>query len=448
MRSKVQEDDTIFALSSAPGRAGIAVLRVSGNGAGQALESLAGVRPKPRQAQLAHLRDPDTGEALDRALVMWFEGPASYTGEDTAEFHVHGGRAVIAGVLDALTALDGVRPAEAGEFSRRAFENGKFDLTAVEGIADLINAETKAQRRQALRQSAGRLGALYEAWRTDLLAALARVEAALDFSDEADVPGEVDRQARPVVEQLVEAIGRHLDDRHGGERLREGYRVLIAGAPNAGKSSLLNALARREAAIVAEEAGTTRDVIEVHLDLGGLPITVMDTAGIRAAAGGVEREGIRRAFERAGDADLVIWLVDGSAPDWSPPDDLARQACMIVRNKIDLIEASDSADETIQHIDISVEKDIGINELGAEIETRAGASLGSTEAPQLTRARHRHELELCRAALERFLSEPFEALELRAEDLRQAAAALGRITGRMDVEDVLDLVFAEFCIGK
>jgi len=450
MNADVRQGDTIFALSSAPGRAGIAVLRVSGCGVVRALEAVAGGRPEARVARLARLRDPITDEPLDQALVIWFEGPNSFTGEDVAEFHIHGGRAVIQGVVDALARLDGLRPAEAGEFSRRAFDNGKFDLTAAEGLADLINADTQAQRRQALAQSMGRLGAFYEAWRAALLEALALVEAALDFSDEADVPGEVERQARPIVDRLQDAIARHLDDRHCGERLREGYRVLIAGAPNAGKSSLLNALARREAAIVAEEAGTTRDVIEVHLDLAGLPVVVMDTAGIRDATGGVEQEGIRRAFERAGDADLVIWLVDAAEPQWSAPDDLTQAGAelLVVRNKIDLIGPRDASDKKTQHIDITLKNDFGVDLLSGEIEARASAGIGLVEAPQLTRARHRHELQICHGALKRFLDEPFEALELRAEDLRQAAAALGRITGRMDVEDVLDRVFAEFCIGK
>jgi len=442
--------ETIFALSSAAGRAGVAVVRVSGPRARGALEALAGEAPEPRLMRLAPLRDPANGEVLDKALVVWFQSPRSFTGEDVAEFHIHGGRAVTAGLIEALGRLEGMRPAAAGEFARRAFDNGKLDLTAVEGLADLVNAETQAQRRQALRQSEGRLGAQYEAWRAQLLRALALVEAALDFSDEADVPGEVERQARPVVTGLVSAIAAHLDDAHRGERLREGYRVLIAGAPNAGKSSLLNALAGREAAIVTEEAGTTRDVIEVHLDLGGLPVLVMDTAGIREAAGGVEREGIARAFKRAEDADLVIWLVDAAAPQWRPPAELTRAAAelLVIRNKIDLKETGQVPDYIDQIIDISVENYENIDLLSGEIAARAGAAPELGEAPQLTRARHRRELETCRAALERFLGEPFAALELRAEDLRQAAAALGRVTGRVGVEDVLDKLFAEFCIGK
>ena len=442
--------DTIFALSSGQGRAGVAVLRISGVRARAALEALAGPLPAPRLMQLRQLRDPADRELLDRALIVWFEGPASFTGEDVAELHIHGGRAVGAGVIAALGRQPGLRAAESGEFTRRAFENGKFDLTAIEGLADLINAETQAQRRQALRQSEGELGALYEGWRNGLLQALALVEAVLDFSDEADVPDQVNRKARPIVEELAREMTRHLDDRHRGERLREGYRVLIAGAPNAGKSSLLNALARREAAIVAAEAGTTRDVIEVHLDLGGLPITVMDSAGIRAAAEGIEQEGIARAFRRAEDADLVIWLVDGGDPQWQMPDAIASgdAELAIVRNKIDLGDLAPAPHQAEPLLEISVTQGIGIDELSDALERRAAAAIGVTEVPTLTRARHRSELAACLEALQDYLEASFEDTELRAEDLRTAAAALGRVTGRLDVEDVLDQLFAEFCIGK
>ena len=450
MAGRQQRSQTIFALSSGTGRAGVAVVRITGSQARSALEALSGSAPAPRRMQLAGLRKPDSDELLDRALVVWFEGPASFTGDDVAELHIHGGRAVVQGVIGALGAMEGLRAAEPGEFTRRAFENGKLDLTAVEGLADLVNAETQAQARQALRQSEGKLGALYESWRGSLLQALALVEAALDFSDEDDVPSQVERQARPIVEELATSIADHLDDRNRGERLRDGYRVLIAGAPNAGKSSLLNALARREAAIVTAEAGTTRDVIEVHLDLGGLPVTVMDTAGIRAGAGAVEQAGIARTFQRAGDADLVIWLVDGTAPQWEPAEGLVGEgaALQIVRNKIDLEVADAGRASGVDWIDISAKANTGIDQLSDAIAARAEGGLSAGGEPLLTRARHRRELIACAEALARYLGEPFADLELRAEDLRAAAAALGRVTGRMDVEDVLDQVFAEFCIGK
>jgi len=442
-------DATIFALSSAPGRAGVAVLRVSGRAAANALKALAGELPEPRRAHLVTLRDPKSGESLDQAIVLWFPAPNSFTGEDVAEFHLHGGRAVVQGVADALGRLTGLRPAGAGEFARRAFEHGKLDLTEIEGLADLINAETQAQRRQALRQTEGALGALYDRWRGELIAALAHIEAALDFSDEADVPELVSTRARPAVEGLVREIASHLDDHHRGERLRDGFRVLLAGPPNAGKSSLLNALARRDAAMVSEEPGTTRDVIEVHLDLGGFPVTVMDTAGIRKARGEVEREGVARTFARAGDADLIVWLVDATAPVWDLPDELQESGADLVTvlNKIDLERLERLEVVSDQTIDISAKTGLNIDALTAAIEAYAIEGLGAGEAPSLTRARHRVELESTHEALVRFLEGPPE-LELRAEDLRQAVQALGRITGRVDVEDVLDRIFSEFCIGK
>ena len=441
---------TIFALSSAPGRAGVAIIRVSGAGAANALKALVGELPEPRHAHLAALRDPSTGEALDQAITLWFPGPHSFTGEDVAELHLHGGRAVVQGVADALSELTGLRPADAGEFARRAFENGKLDLTEIEGLADLINAETQAQRRQALRQTEGALGALYDRWRNELIAALANIEAALDFSNEADVPGEVSARARPAVERLQTEIAVHLDDRHLGERLRDGFRVLLAGPPNAGKSSLLNALARRDAAIVSQEPGTTRDVIEVHLDLAGFPVLVMDTAGIRKARGEVEREGVARTFARAEDADLIVWLVDATAPLWEAPVELEEAGGEVatVLNKIDLAKPAPPKDISTQPIEISAKTGNNIDALTEAIAARAAQRLGAGEAPALTRTRHRLELENAREALGRFLAGPPEELELRAEDLRQAVQALGRITGRVDVEDVLDRIFAEFCIGK
>lgn len=442
--------DTIFALSSAPGRAGVAVLRISGARAGATLEMIAGTLPEPRRAALRTLRHPASGEDIDRGLVLWFPGPASFTGEDMGELQVHGGRAVVAALVGVLGDMPDLRPAEAGEFTRRAFENGRLDLTAVEGLADLINAETEAQRRQALCQSTGHLRALYESWRETLVEALALIEAALDFSDEADVPAEVEARARPLVRDLEAAIAAHLDDAHQGERLREGFCVVVAGAPNAGKSSLVNALARRDVAIVSEEAGTTRDVIEVHLDLAGYPVTVMDTAGIRRAAGAVEEEGIRRALARAEHADLTVWLIDATEPVWEPPADLVRDGgCVLpVLNKIDLTRPDGKQKVNAAVHEISVVAGTGLAAFIDDLAAKAEASLSLGEAPVITRARHRQELETCRVQLAAFLSGPMEPLELRAEDLRQAALALGRITGRVDVEDVLDHVFGEFCIGK
>ena len=304
---------TIFALSSGRGPAAIAVVRISGPRAGDALKLLTGKIPEPRKAGLARLRDPRTEDIIDEALALWFPAPHSETGEDVAELQLHGGRAVIAATLAALSALEGLRPAEAGEFTRRAFENGKLDLTAVEGLADLVMAETQGQRRQAFRQMKGLLGNRAESWRQRLIQALALVEARIDFSDEADVPENLLAPALAMARELADEIAAALADGGRGERLREGLVVAIAGPPNAGKSTLLNRIARREAAIVSPYAGTTRDVIEVHLDLGGLPVTLLDTAGIRETDDPVELEGVRRARERAAGADLVLWVVEANA---------------------------------------------------------------------------------------------------------------------------------------
>jgi tRNA modification GTPase len=438
---------TIYALSSGHGKAGVAVIRISGPAAGGTVRRIAGALPRPRAATRRTLRDPQTGEILDHSLILWFPAPASFTGEDVAELHLHGGRAVIEAVFRVLGGFDELRPAEPGEFTRRAFENGKLDLTEAEGLADLIDAETEAQRRQALRQSAGSLRELYDGWRLRLIDALASIEAELDFSDEGDVPNEAADPSRSVIAKLREEIGAHLADKRGGEILRDGLRVVIAGPPNAGKSSLMNALARRDVAIVSAEAGTTRDVIEVHLDLAGFPVILMDTAGIREASGEVEQEGVRRALERAGQADLVLWLHDATDPALTKPDALTIESgTRIIEavNKIDLAPAQDFG----SRIPISVKTGEGLDTLIARLtgEVRAAADIG--ESPAITRTRHRRELEHCASALDRFLAGDFAELELRAEDLRQAATALGRLTGRVDVEDILDKIFSDFCIGK
>ncbi len=335
---------TIFALSSGRPPAAIAVVRISGPRAGEALKALSGKIPEPRKAALARLRDPQTNEPIDEALALWFPAPHSETGEDTAELQLHGGRAVIAATLAALGKIEGLRPAEAGEFTRRAFENGKLDLTAVEGLADLVMAETEGQRRQALRQMQGLLGNRAETWRDRLIRALALIEAHLDFSDEADVAADLVTPALHAARELAGDIEAALADGHRGERLREGLVVAIAGPPNAGKSTLLNRIARREAAIVSPFAGTTRDVIEVHLDLGGLPVTLLDTAGIRETDDPVEMEGVRRARERAEAADLVLWVVDaGEANAAAPP---SGTPVWVIRNKIDLVQRGDRKTES------------------------------------------------------------------------------------------------------
>ena len=444
------ETQTICALSSAPGRAGVAVIRISGPNAGALLERMCGGTPAPRMAALRRIRDGAGGEVLDTGLVLWFPGPRSETGEDMAELHVHGGRAVVAGVLSALRSSGLCRLAEAGEFARRAFENGKIDLTEVEGLADLIEAETEAQRRQAFAQAGGALARLYDGWREEALSALALVEAAIDFSDEADVAADAVARAREFASRLAQSIGAHLADGHRGEILREGFQVVIAGPPNVGKSSLLNALACREAAIVSPEAGTTRDVIEVALDIEGLPVILSDTAGIRDAGGEVEREGIRRTIARGREADLVLWVMDARAPEHDLPADLAGgqpDPVLWVANKVDLLPPG-SPQGDVNGAAVSAATGEGLAELTLRIAGIARARIGIGTSVVLTQARHREALEDCAAKLRAFLSGDADQVELRAEDLRGAAQALGRLTGRVDAELVLDRIFSRFCIGK
>jgi len=447
----MQDTDTICALSSAPGVSAVAVIRISGPNAGVLLERMCGSRPAPRVAALRRIRDGAGGEEIDSGLVLWFPGPRSETGEDLAELHVHGGRAVIAAVLRSLQASGLCRLARPGEFTRRAFENGKLDLTAVEGLADLIEAETEAQRRQAVRQAGGALARLYEGWREEVISALALVEAAIDFSDEADVAADAVGRAKAIASRLAAAIEGHLADGHRGEILREGFQVVIAGPPNVGKSSLLNALARREAAIVSAEAGTTRDVIEVRLDLEGLPIVVSDTAGIRATGGHVEREGIRRTIARGRAADLLLWVMDTLAPEWTVPADLAAgsRPVLHVLNKIDLVPAAARhGPEGQAAVAVSALTGAGLADLSERLAQLARERAGTGESIALTQARHREALACCLENLTSFLSTEAGDVELRAEDLRRGAQALGRLTGRVDAEMVLDQIFKRFCIGK
>jgi tRNA modification GTPase len=446
----VPADDTIFALASAPGRAGIAVLRLSGPAAGAALRALAGKIPPPRVAQRARFRDPAEGEAIDDGLALFFPAPRSFTGEDIVELHVHGSRAVVAALLEALTRLPGLRLAEPGEFTRRAFENGKLDLTAAEGLGDLVAAETAAQRRQALRQLEGELGRLYEGWRERLLRALAHVEAEIDFPEEG-LPSEIWAGVRAAAQALRRDIAAHLADGRRGERLREGVSVAIIGPPNAGKSSLMNALARRDVAITAATAGTTRDVIEVALDLEGYPVVLADTAGLREAEDAIEAEGVRRARARAAAADFRLVVVDASRPEEARAlGPLVAGDALVVANKIDLAPADDArwADAlgAGPALRLSLLTGQGIADLLARLAAEMKTRLDPGVAPVITRARHRAALADAAAALDRFAIATLP--ELAAEDLRAATRALGRITGRVDVEDLLDIIFREFCIGK
>jgi len=447
--------DTIFAPASGRGRAGVAVIRLSGPAAVRAGERLTGSGlPPPRQAALRTLRCPASGETLDRGLVLYFAAPASYTGEDVLELHVHGGRAVVAGVLEALATLPGLRAAEPGEFSRRAFANGRMDLTTAEAIADLTAAETAAQRRQALAQMGGQLARLYEGWRDRLVRVQALIEAEIDFSDQ-DLPVDFAAPIDSALASLAAEMRAHLADRLRGERLRDGIVVAVIGAANVGKSSLINAIARREVAIVSPIAGTTRDLIEVPLDLGGYPVILTDTAGLREGGDEIEREGIRRAVARARDADLRLAVFDLSA--W-PRQDAATVAAigpgtLAVYNKADLAPGSGEATRVPGALAVSARTGAGLDTLVACLTAAVAAcvSAAADAPPALTRVRHRQAVAAALEDIERagagvigFAPAP----ELRAEHLRLAGRALGRITGTVDVDDVLDQIFRDFCIGK
>ena len=423
----------------------MAVVRVSGPQADKAITALTGREPpEARRAVLRRFRDA-AGQAIDAGLLLRFSGPESFTGEDAAEFHVHGGRAIVEAMLAALACVPGLRLAEPGEFTRRAVEHGKFDLTAAEGLADLIAAETDAQRRQALRQYDGALADLYEGWRTKLIEQAAWVEASIDFAEE-ELPDDVFARARGTIRTIIGEIVRHIDDGGRGEIIREGLRIALIGPPNAGKSSLLNALARRDVAIVSEIPGTTRDVIDVKLDLGGYPVVVADTAGLRDTGDAIEVEGVRRALARARDAELVVLVLDGQTdarPALTP--DVDAKLCLTVWNKSDL-----AAHETREgEINISAKTGEGIDIFVAALTGGVSAIADAqSESPPLTRARHREALIEAKDALLRALAAPDAQSELMAEDIRLALRAIGRITGRVDVEDLLDVIFRDFCIGK
>jgi tRNA modification GTPase len=438
-------DDTVFALASGAGRAAIAVFRISGPNSAAALTRLCGGLPLPRRAVVRALRDAD-GELLDRAMVLWLPGPDSYTGEDSAELHVHAGGAVIDAVAAALAA-PGLRPAEPGEFTRRAFLNGKLDLVAAEAVHDLVAAETDAQRRQALRQLEGGLGDMYRDWSDRLRIALSRQEALIDFPDE-DLPPDVEADLLASLHSLRAEIAAHLDDNRRGEKLRAGLVFAITGAPNVGKSSLINALAERDVAIVSATPGTTRDALETRVVMGSVPVTLVDTAGLRDTDDPIEAEGVRRARARAAAADLVITVVEANASpgphaggveaDASPRHDAGG---LIVANKSDLI-----AERSCSSLAVSALTGAGLAALRARLEAEAIALTQSSGPPPLTRARHRAALRSAAA----FLAEAETATEpeLRGEAMRLALRALGSITGQVGVESILDAIFREFCIGK
>lgn len=439
------ESDTLFAPATGFGRAAVSVIRVSGPGARAVLAALVGTLPPPRRLSLRTLRDPLDGTELDRALVAWFPGPETYSGEDMAELHLHGGTAVRMGVLTALARMPGCRAAGPGAFTRRAVLNGRMDLAEAEAVADLIDAETEGQRRQALRQLDGTLSRQVAAWREAAIDCLAAAEAALDFADEGDVDeAGLDAALFGRVSGLRQAIATALRDGRRGERLREGFVVVLAGAPNAGKSTLLNALSRRDVAIVSDVPGTTRDAIEIRLDLGGLPVFLVDTAGLRETAEPVEAEGIRRSRARIGAADLVLALVppDGTLPNLGE----LRIRTLPVQTKADLFAGS-SQPVLPGALAVSARTGAGLEALLDAIQGEAEAGLGTGDA-LVTRARHRAALEGCVAHLDRLLAGEGALPELAAEDLRLAVRSLGEVGGHVGVEDVLDRLFSGFCIGK
>ena len=438
--------DTIFAPASGFGRAAIAVIRISGPACADLIGTLAGALPPPRRLSLRSLRDPTDGAVLDKALVAYMPGPATFSGEDMAELHLHGGQAVRAGIIRVLTAFPGCRPAAPGDFSRRAVLNGRMDLTEAEGIADLIEAETEAQRRQALRQLDGALGRQVAAWRAEAIDCLAATEAALDFSDEGDVDDSaLDAVLFARARVLRDAIAAVLADGRRGERLRDGYSVVLIGAPNVGKSTLLNALSRRDAAIVSPIPGTTRDAIEVRLDLGGLPVVLIDTAGLRETVDAIEAEGMARTHRHVGAADLVLALWASGSPPPELPDVAA--PVLRVRTKVDLCAEAEEEGRS-GYLAVSAPTGFGLEALSDAIHAAARDALGSGDA-MVTRERHREALTRCVAHLDRVArAEPGAMPELVAEDLRLSARALGEVGGHVGVEEVLDRLFSGFCIGK
>jgi tRNA modification GTPase len=462
--------DTIVALSSGRLPAGVAVIRISGKRTRFVVETIAGELPEPRLARYIAFRTPD-GARIDSGLILFFRGPHSFTGEDCAEFQVHGGKAVVAALLDALTAIPGIRHAEAGEFTRRAFLNGKLDLTETEALADLISAETEAQRRLAVLNADGAQSKLYSGWRGRLTHARAMIEAELDFADESDVPGSVADVVWADMEKLLREVREHIGGFHRAEIIRDGYDVVIVGAPNAGKSSLLNALARRDAAIVSDEPGTTRDLVELALDLNGVKVRLTDTAGMREDAGKVEAIGIERARQRAETADLVLLLADATVEIPTHPV-LDNPNVIHIGTKIDLVAASVDATRDrnamaglgafVNAQVVPVEAPAyrppflmvssltgqGISELLGLLAERAKQAVGDAGDVLPSRLRHIELLRETASHLESALTADGRGLELRADDLRLAAERLGRISGAVDVEDLLDVIFSQFCIGK
>jgi tRNA modification GTPase len=441
--------DTIYALSSGQGRAGVAVVRLSGPAVRDVFQILCGKVPPERMATLMTVRHQGDADIIDKGLGLCFLAPRSFTGEDMGEFQLHGGRAVVTRLLDALSRIEGLRPAEAGEFTKRAFLNGKLDLVEVEGLGDVVSADTEGQLKLAQRLARGGLSERVALWRNELVSAMSLVEAAIDFSDEADVTTDISSEGRPRVKAVLAEIEAVLDDGGRGERLRDGVVVAIAGPPNAGKSTLLNLLARREAAIVSPVAGTTRDPVEVHLELGGVPVTLVDTAGLREGGDVVEAMGVARARERVAKSDLVLWLEPVTEKGGAMPAVFGNS--LRVATKLDLAACNFSA----EGLAISAVTGAGISDLLECLVSCVRELAGAEESILITRARQRAALLGCAKELRALWvgdgaadSGPEAEIELEAEHLRRAMRALGRLVGQVDVEEVLAEIFAAFCIGK
>jgi len=442
---------TIYALSSGPGISGIAVIRVSGKNTAEVVKKLTGAElPRPRVATLKKFNKNGEKELIDEGVIIWFPAPNSYTGEDLAEFHVHGSRAVINAMHSAISKIKNCRLAEPGEFTKQAFQNGRINLLKAESIADLISSETEIQRKQALKIMSGKSADKFNSWREKLLKILSHVEAKIDFPDE-DLPKKIITEVQKTSNSVLTEIKKTLDDQNVGERIREGFKIAIIGPPNSGKSSLLNYLSKRDVAIVSEIAGTTRDVIETHLNLDGYPVIVSDTAGIRSSKNEIEKKGIKIALKRAGDADLRLVIVSAKNLDFTGVlKGLLKKNAILVLNKSDLIKGKlNSKFKKHEHVLISIKKDSNLNKLISKIKSKLKNKFTTTEDILITRERHRQNLINCVQHLEKFQKKKStQDFDKAAEDLRLATRHLGMIVGKVNVEELLGSIFNDFCIGK
>mgnify|MGYP001265170053 CR=1 FL=1 len=442
---------TIYALSSGPGISGVAVVRVSGRHTSEVIKRVTGEDlPVPRVATLKKFNNINNNELIDEGVIIWFPGPNSYTGEDLAEFHVHGSRAVISALHASISKVKNCRLAEPGEFTKRAFQNGKINLLKAESIADLISSETEIQRKQAIKIMSGKFSDQYDSWRDKLLKILSHVEAKIDFPDE-DLPKDIIKKIQNTSDQVATEITKALDDQKVGERIREGFKIAIVGPTNAGKSSLLNYLSKRDVAIVSEVSGTTRDVIETHLNLDGYPVIVSDTAGIRDSKNEIEKKGIKLALKKAEDADLKLVIIDAKSDDFTAIlGDLMDKNAILVVNKSDLFNGSiDKQFKKYNHVLISIKNNSNLDQLIKKIKSKLESKFISSEDILITRERHRQHLEQCISHLKDFKNKNGnEEFDKAAEDLRLATRQLGMIVGKVDVEEILGSIFNDFCIGK